>query len=382
MSDNQNDGQLNMGFYDDDVIETFVEERQRTEEENIDVADAVIPPPDIVAFNEQRSCADIYRMYEKGQLDINPDFQRGEVWPPRAQTLFVDSLMKQLPIPSMCICLDINTQKRIVIDGLQRITTIVKFLKPNSGWKLSNIEDVDSRIANKTVDEIRNDNSQLYETLENLSIPITVLRCNLSKKEHMEYLFQIFYRLNSGGNKLYNQEIRNCIYSGPFNKLLKELALSDLWMQFAGVNKKKVKNSRFSNEERILRFFAFFYKYNDYNGRLASFLNDFMGELRELSEGDCTNYTHLLNRVLSFATKHSLERQDVTKSKNLADAILVGIAKNIDNLESLTNDKVISLFEQLTKEPEFSKESTKEGLGGKEKVKNRITKAIEVFSRG
>lgn len=378
----QKDGQLDMGFYNDEIIESIVEEQQRTEEENKDVADAVIPPPDIVAFNEQRSCADIYRMYEKGQLDINPDFQRGEVWTPRAQTLFVDSLMKQLPIPSMCICLDINTQKRIVIDGLQRITTIVKFLKPSSIWKLSDVEDVDPRIANKAVSDIKSNEPSLYETLENLSIPITVLRCDLSKKEHMEYLFQIFYRLNSGGNKLYNQEIRNCIYSGPFNNLLKQLALSELWMTFAGVNKKKVESSRFSNEERILRFFAFYHKYNDYNGRLASFLNDFMGEHRGLSEDDCINYTALLNRVLSFATKHFLECQDITKSKNLADAILVGIAQNIDNIESLDHDNVIRLFEQLTEEPEFSKESTKEGLGGKEKVKNRITKAIEVFGRG
>lgn len=378
----QNDGQLDMGFYDEEVIENIIKEQQRTEEENKDVANAVIPPPDIVAFNEQRSCADIYRMYEKGQLDINPDFQRGEVWTPRAQTLFVDSLMKQLPIPSMCICLDTNTQKRIVIDGLQRISTIVKFLKPKSSWKLSDVEDVDPRIANKAVSDIKSNEPSLYETLENLSIPITVLRCDLSKKEHMEYLFQIFYRLNSGGNKLYNQEIRNCIYSGPFNNLLKQLALSELWMTFADVNKKKVESSRFSNEERILRFFAFYHKFNDYNGRLASFLNDFMGEHRELLEEERVSYTGLLNRVLTFAANHSTKCQYITKSKNLADALLVGIAKNIDNLESLDNDRVVSLFEQLVEEPEFNKESTKEGLGGKEKVKNRITKAIEVFSRG
>jgi hypothetical protein len=70
------------------------------------------PPSDVVAFTEQRSCADIYRMYEKGQLDIRPDFQRGEVWTNRAQTLFIDSLLKQLPIPSMCICLDILNRIR------------------------------------------------------------------------------------------------------------------------------------------------------------------------------------------------------------------------------------------------------------------------------
>ena len=351
--------------------------------EEKDEIDAVIPPPDIVAFNESRSCADLFRLYQKGQLEIKPKFQREVVWTNKEQALFVDSLIKQLPIPSICISLDIKTQKRLVIDGLQRLWTIIHFLNfENEDWKLPKCKDIDPELSNQKVSYIANNKPMLFDKLENLTIPITVLRCDYDNPHHMDYLFQIFRRLNSGGSKLLNQEIRNCIYSGSFNKLLKEAALSDLWMQFAGVNKNKVENSRFSNEERILRFFAFFYKYNDYNGRLASFLNDFMGEHRELSEEDCTNYTNLLNRVLSFATKHSLERQDVTKSKNLADAILVGIAHNIDNIESLEHDKVIRLFEQLTEEPEFSKESTKEDLGGKEKVKNRITKAIEVFSRG
>ena len=80
--------------------EEFEELKARTKEENEDVTNTVVPPPDIVAFTEQRSCADIFRMYEKNQLDINSDFQRGEVWTNRAQTLFIDSLMKQLPIPS------------------------------------------------------------------------------------------------------------------------------------------------------------------------------------------------------------------------------------------------------------------------------------------
>lgn len=378
----QNDGQLDMGLFDSEVIENFVEEQQRTEEENKDVADAVIPPPDIVAFNEQRSCADIYRMYEKGQLDINPEFQRGEVWTPRAQTLFVDSLMKQLPIPSMCICLDINTQKRIVIDGLQRISTIVKFLKPKSSWKLSDVEDVDPRIANKTVADIKNNAPSLYETLENLSIPITVLRCDLSKKEHMEYLFQIFYRLNSGGNKLYNQEIRNCIYSGPFNNLLKQLAISPAWLEYSDKTEKQVLSGRFANEERILRFFAFYSAYNEYKGRLAGFLNNYMNDNRFLNETEIGTFAGLFERTLHIINPYISSIVYISKSKNLTDALLVGVAKNISILETKSSDVLEAMFRDLTAEPEFAEDSVKEDLGGTSKVKNRIEKAIEVFSRG
>ena len=94
---------------------------------------------------------------EKGQIEISPDFQRGEVWRNSAQTLFIDSLMKQLPIPSMCISLDISSQKRMVIDGLQRISSIIKFLDNKIDWRLSKNEDVDIRISDKKVSEIRKD---------------------------------------------------------------------------------------------------------------------------------------------------------------------------------------------------------------------------------
>jgi len=35
-----------------------------------------IPPPDIVAYNELRSCADLFRMKTEGVLEIHPEFQR------------------------------------------------------------------------------------------------------------------------------------------------------------------------------------------------------------------------------------------------------------------------------------------------------------------
>ena len=60
------------------------------------------PPSDIVAYNELRSCADLLRMHTDGDLEIQPDFQRDFIWKSTEQTRFVDSLIKQLPIPSMC----------------------------------------------------------------------------------------------------------------------------------------------------------------------------------------------------------------------------------------------------------------------------------------
>jgi hypothetical protein len=83
-----------------------LEEKSFYEEDYADV-----PPPEIVAYNELRSCADLFRMHRQGILTIQPEFQRDIVWKGPAQTRFIDSLVKQLPIPSMCFALDNKQQK-------------------------------------------------------------------------------------------------------------------------------------------------------------------------------------------------------------------------------------------------------------------------------
>lgn len=190
-----------------------------------------VPPIDIVAFNELRSCADLFRLYKEKVLDIDPDFQREFVWQPAAQTRFIDSLTKQLPIPSMCLAFDYKKEQWIAIDGRQRLSTIIKFLQKGD-WRLSKLDDINPEIAGKSAARIGNEDGDLYryyQRVSNTSIPINVLRCDFSNKSHMDYIFTIFHRLNSGGIKLNNQEIRNCIFQGSFNTLLEECDQSNDW---------------------------------------------------------------------------------------------------------------------------------------------------------
>ena len=312
---------------------------QRSNEEEMDASPSVIPPPDIVAFNEQRSCADIYRMYQKGQIEISPDFQRGEVWRNSAQTLFLDE---------------------------------------KKDWKLSKSDDVDLRISGKKVSEIKIENPNLVAILENVTIPITVIRCDYSNQEHMKYLFQIFYRLNSGGNKLYNQEIRNCIFQGPFNSLLKELARTPEWYNFAKTDQQKVDKARFNNEERILRFFAFYYSYDNYRGKLSAFLNSYMDRNKNSDDDRIEQFKSLFISTLKIANQLNT-RFD---SKNIAEAVMIGIAFNIESLQNIDVNTLNTMCANLHNEPLFAPEEMKEGLSSEEKVKGRIESAINVFSHG
>src|SRR5262245_32254223 len=113
-----------------------------------------IPPENVVAYNELRSCADLNRMFVTQKLEIQPDFQREVVWKLPEQTRFIDSLVKQLPIPSMCFSLDVKTQKWKVIDGLQRMHTITSFLG-TAEFKLANVDDIHPMLRAKKNTSLR-----------------------------------------------------------------------------------------------------------------------------------------------------------------------------------------------------------------------------------
>ena len=305
----------------------------KIEEEQLEAEDySEAPPSDIVAFNELRSCADLVRMYKTGQLIINPDFQRDVVWSNPAQTRFIDSLVKQLPIPSMCLSLDYKTEKRLMIDGLQRISSVIKFLTDGE-WRLSKLEDIDARISGKTSEYIKEKNSDIYSRIENLTIPVTVLRCDYSKKSHLNYLFTIFHRLNTGGNKLSNQEIRNCIYNGKFNNLLRKLV--NLKVTRNIFNLEEDKTYRYAFEELFLRIFAFAESFDKYSGKLAKYLNEYMDSKKNISENELKVMEDNLKRSLNLLYNKILDGQHLPKiSKTTTEATLIGIITNIDSLEN------------------------------------------------
>jgi hypothetical protein len=340
-----------------------------------------IPPSDIVAYNESRSCADLFRMFNQGILQIQPEFQREIVWQSPAQTRFIDSLTKQLPIPSLCFSMDYKTMKWQVIDGLQRMASIIRFLSGDPNWILSKLDDIDPNLSGKPAKDFLNKKSELHDfyiRVENLTLPITVLRCDYSKKTHTNYLFTIFHRLNTGAMKLNNQEIRNCIYSGSFNDLIKNLNEFSDWRILNKI--KKDVGYRFTKQEQILRFFALFDKHLSYNGRLAKFLNEYMNDNKEITDEEKNIKTELFKRTVTVALKNIFAGEAPSKLPlSVLEATLVGIAKNINKVETYSSQKLDTLYQKLLKHEEFSETKLSEGLSGKTRVINRIDAAISIF---
>lgn len=353
-----------------------LENRQFDDDDSAD-----IPPSDIVAYNELRSCADVFRMHKQGSLITDPEFQRDVVWPAAAQTRFVDSLFKQLPIPSMCFALDPRQHKWVVIDGLQRVSTITRFLE-GGDWKLAHLDDVDPKIRGKSVAALKLDGENpgsIYNRVENLTIPITVLRCDFGKRTHLEYLFTIFHRLNTGGMKLNNQEIRNCIYAGPLNQLLRRLDKVGSWRKLNRMAKSK--NYRLRKQEVILRFFALADRFESYSGSLSKFLNDYMFANRDPTTEFLDSKESVFMETVDCLNHRAMGGAPPKKVPTaVMEAALVGISRNIGN-EALKNEqRAKSMFDSLLEDPLFEDGALREGLSKKPRVIARLNRAVQIFS--
>ena len=321
-------------------------------------------------------------MYHQGILDIKPEFQREIVWKGPAQTRFIDSLIKQLPIPSLCFSLDFKTQRWQVIDGLQRMACIVRFLGGDPNWTLSRLDDIEPKLAGVPTRRFLDKDSDLYgfyQRVENLTLPITVLRCDYSKKSHTTYLFTIFHRLNTGAMKLNNQEIRNCIYTGVFNDFLHELNQESAWLKLNRM--KRNTGYRFRGEELILRFFALTDGYSAYGGRLAAFLNDYIADRRNPDEVEIAEKRRLFKRVLAVVFKLAYDSKPRPRGPlSVLEATFVGVAKNIDLVEDLDSDEIKRRQAVMLEDDEFKPDRLSEGLSGKDRLKGRLDAATAAFA--
>jgi hypothetical protein len=281
----------------------------------------------------------------------------------------------------MCFALDHREQKWIVIDGLQRISTIIRFLG-GQDWKLSKLDDIDPVISGVSTAAIKastGDLKKIYSRVENLTIPITVLRCDFSRDAHLQYLFTIFHRLNAGGTKLNNQEIRNCIYTGPFNDLLKEIDRHPAWRR---LNRMRPKDSyRYTKQELLLRFFAFLESRNQYQGHLAKFLNSYMHRYRNASDARLADFRAAFVGAVEFIDQKIFDSASPPKlSVTLLEALLVGVAANRQNIDALSPKDAKAAFARLSADEAFSEPALREGLSKRARVVDRLKRAVEIFS--
>ena len=194
-------------------------------------------------------------------LSDRPKFQRRYIWTNILASRLVESVLLNVPIPP-CYLSQNEEFELDVIDGQQRIYSLYRFVK--NQFKLTGLE-VFEELNGKSYFEVSAQTQRQVDT--------HTLRCVVvSKDSHPEVKFDVFERLNTNTVPLNAQELRNCIYRGPLNDLLTELAEYQPWLQ---ILRKRWPDKRLRDEELILRFFAFHTTHlEDYRTPQKRWLND------------------------------------------------------------------------------------------------------------
>jgi len=213
------------------------------------------------------------------KLKLNPDFQRKYKWDQDGwlrSSKFIESCLMRIPLPS-CYFAEDDEGNHIVIDGVQRLTTIQKFF--DDEFSLEGMTTF-KELEGKKFSELGSLRSELEST---------TIRCIVLRKENQKSLIrEIFSRLNQGAVKLSDQEIRNALYQGGFDALHEELGGIDAIKNFGLAETSKVKRDSREPDEQVLRFFAF-YEDNfveNFDSTLKEFLDDQMEKLSNLKDDE------------------------------------------------------------------------------------------------
>jgi hypothetical protein len=202
--------------------------------------------------------------WDRGQLDLQPTYQREYVWRlrPELPSRLIESLLLEIPIPPIYFGKTAGARLE-VIDGQQRLTTMIEFM--SNKFPLRRLERMGS-LNGKLFRELSEDNQSKI-----LDAPIRSVVIDAGNNTELRY--EIFERLNRGSMALNEQELRNCVFRGVFNDLLAELEQDSYWRKVRGST---VPEPRFIEREVILRFFAFVNRIQFYAGNLKRFLNEYM----------------------------------------------------------------------------------------------------------
>jgi len=326
------------------------------------------------------------------ELDLAPDFQRkGGIWNDRTKSRLIESLLIKIPLPAFYMDAT-NEDKWIVIDGLQRLTTLKRFVinkdvnhksDEHKPLRLSDLEFL-TKLNNKIFDELpRNLQRRITET------QVTVYL--IEKGTPREVKFNIFKRINTGGLPLSLQEIRHVLNQGKSTNFLEKLSKLD---EFKKATSGSVSSQRMADREFVLRFLAFVINpYTEYKAtEFDSFLSDIMAKINDMDEQRLNElelkFSHAMNAAYNIFDKDAFRKRykhDASRSplnKALFESWSVNLSKLSDEQINILierkeklKESFIQLMNDREEEPRFDS-AVSQGTGDIRKVKRRFS-AIE-----
>lgn len=234
----------------------------------------------VSVYSDRLTMALLAERLKHGEIELSPDYQRGEVWTPKKKSLLIESLLIRVPLPTFYF--DIESEaKWEVVDGLQRLSAIRDFVvlgqlqqldegqraeylelmglsESATPMRLIGLEYLGRELDGRTFSEM----SRVYQRR---LLEATVSVNYIDKPTPKSLKINVFKRINTGGEGLSAQEVRHAVWGGPqVNGMLRNLADS---RPFAFATGGRISDKRMGRRETVLRALAFMVTpYTEYPG--------------------------------------------------------------------------------------------------------------------
>lgn len=288
----------------------------------------MVPKDPIVARFEQAqdalvlqasdlSLETIAAMVESNAIDVRPEFQRRERWDSARASALIESFLLNIPVPPVYLA-ETDFGQYSVIDGKQRITAINNFMRDRLPLgALSRFFGVDGKRF-----------SDLPRPLQNaLTVRPYIRVISILRQSDDATKYEVFHRLNSGGEPLNAQEIRNVIYRGRLNDLLVDLSANKfLRLRLKITNDRASLYRTMADVEFVLRFLTLREQWKTFSGDFRKSMDTFMQTHQNPTESQLRDFRVAFET--SLTTCEALWGQDSFKRLdfgNWRDQMLAGM---------------------------------------------------------
>ena len=333
----------------------------------------------ITSYGADFTLDGLVRRIQDGDILV-PSFQRGYVWNQKQASLLIESFLMGLPVPGIFLFQE-EDHTLLVIDGQQRLRTLQYFYGGAFGPESLGLAgrefvltDVSEEIEGRTCETLSPQDRRL---LDNSLLHATIVE-QIEPEDDGSSIYLLFERLNTQGVQLQPQEIRNSMYRGAFNELLKELNEDQSWRRIFG----RV-HSRGKDQELILRFLAFYFDFEAYRRPMKKFLSDYMSKNRSLEVNTREEASQAFLPAIELidrALGKKAFRPTAALNAAVFDAIMVGTAKRLEQGAIADLDEFENEYDRLLGYEEFVS-ATRSNTTDVALVRRRLALASEAVDK-
>jgi ferredoxin len=236
----------------------------------------------------------LFNWVTRNKVNPQPEFQRFFVWNNMKASRLIESLLLDIPIPVVYVAEEPD-KTYSVVDGQQRITSICSYIggkfPDGRDFALSNLL-VLTELKGKLFRQL---STEQQEAILNATIRLIIIEHDSDP----DVKFEVFERLNLGAEKLNDQELRNSVYRGKYNVLLRDLTSNPHLLKIMGAHQPHI---RMLDRQLILRFFAMWRNTHlKYKAPIKQFLNREMENHRNPSDKELAELRAIFEKSIEMA---------------------------------------------------------------------------------